>query len=157
MPKIAQIIIRTALLWLAAALLLGALLAVQGELPAPWSQLALHAAFYHCLMVGWVTQLIWGVAAWMFPPLTRERPRGDERLSWLAYALFNGGLALRAGSEPLQGLAGRWVGWALAGAALLQTLAVWLIIATLWPRVKGKAARQPAPKAAPAEEAACRD
>lgn len=154
MPKLTRITIRTAMLWLIVALLLGGLSALQGRLPAPWSQLALQALFYHCLMVGWVTQLIWGVAAWMFPPQSRERPRGDERLSWLAYGLFNGGLALRAGSEPLQLLAGRWVGWAMAAAALLQTLALWLIVATLWPRVKGKAAR---PAARPSAEAACRD
>ncbi len=47
-------------------------------------------------MLGWATQLIGGVALWMFPPLSREQPRGDERLGWFAYGALNGGLLLRA-------------------------------------------------------------
>lgn len=51
-------------------------------------------------MVGWVTQMIIGVAFWMFPKYTRERPRGSEALAWITYVLLNVGLLLRAIAEP---------------------------------------------------------
>lgn len=144
MQRQARVYIRSALAYLVAAFVLGALLlASQGlRLGGPLA-LALPV-YYHLLTVGWLTQLICGVALWMFPPLSRERPRGDERLTWLAYGLLNGGLLLRAAAEPLHA----WrpsaaLGWGLALAALLQVAAVWLLVAALWPRVRGR----PAPAA----------
>ena len=95
--------------------------------------------FYHLLMVGWATQLICGVALWMFPPSSRERPRGDERLGWFTYAALNSGLLLRAIFEPLHTWSpAPWMGWALALSALLQVLAIWVFVAAIWPRVKGR-------------------
>jgi hypothetical protein len=80
----------------------------------------------------------------MFPPLSRERPRGDERLGWFAYGALNGGLLLRAVAEPANAAEPRslW-GIALALAAILQVLAIWALVLALWPRVKGRAPAAP--------------
>lgn len=135
----ARAYIKTALAQLLASVLLGALLLANEGLRLDARLGALLPVYYHLLMVGWATQLIGGVALWMFPPLSRERPRGDERLGWFAYGALNGGLALRAVAEPLQMLRpSPWTGWALALSALLQVLAVWALVAALWPRVKGR-------------------
>jgi hypothetical protein len=136
----AQVYIKTALALLLASMLLGALLLANQGLRFH-AQLGMWLpVYYHLLMVGWATQLIGGVALWMFPPLSRERPRGDERLGWLAYGALNGGLLLRAVAEPLQLIRpAAWTGWALALAALLQVLAIWALVIALWPRVKGRA------------------
>jgi hypothetical protein len=144
----ARIYIKTALTYLVAAFALGgALLANQGFQFSGrlWAALPVY---YHLLTVGWLTQLICGVALWMFPPTSRERPRGDERLGWVAYGALNAGLLLRAFAEPPH----TWqpapaTGWALALAALLQVFAVWLLVAALWPRVKGRPARGGSPAA----------
>jgi len=103
--------------------------------------------YYHLLMVGWATQLIGGVALWMFPVHSRERPRGDERLGWIAYGALNGGLLIRAIAEPIHTLEPRdWSAWGLVGAALLQVCAVWILVVTLWSRVKGRSeTRRPRP------------
>lgn len=144
----ARVFVKTALVQLVAAVLLGALLLLNQGLRLHQGLGALLPVYYHLLMLGWATQLIAGVALWMFPPLSRERPRGDERLAWFAYGALNGGLALRAVVEPLHTLQARpWTGWGLALAALLQVLAVWAIVLALWPRVKGRAA--PTRKGAP--------
>lgn len=76
----ARYFIRTALIYLLAAFVVGGVvLANQGQ--AIDSRIgALLPVFYHLLMVGWVTQLICGVALCMFPPYSCDRPRGDERL-----------------------------------------------------------------------------
>lgn len=143
MPTIVRWYIRTALLNLLAASLAGAAVLAAPALGAPALAGALRAPFYHLLMVGWATQLIGGVALWMFPVLSRERPRGDERLGWAAYGALNLGLALRVAAEPAQAAgAAAWAGPALVASALLQTAAVWLLVALLWPRVRGRARRQ---------------
>jgi hypothetical protein len=139
MPTLVRWYVRTALLSLLLASLAGALVLAGRPLGAPLVAALAQPVFYHLLMVGWATQLIAGVALWMFPPLSRERPRGDERLGWLAYGALNGGLLLRVAAEPAQAVGGQpWAGPALIASALLQVVAVYLLVALLWPRVKGK-------------------
>lgn len=135
----ARYFIRTALAYLLTAFLVGALVLLNQALAIDGRIGALMPVFYHLLMVGWVTQLICGVSLWMFPPLSRERPRGDERLGWAAYGGLNAGLLLRAIFEPLHAwLPQPWLGWPLALSALLQVLAIWAFVAAIWPRVKGR-------------------
>ncbi len=133
----ARVFIRTALGWLVVAALVGALLLInQGVVVNPYLA-TLQPVFYHLLMVGWATQLICGVALWMFPAYTREQPHGDERLGWLVYGGLNAGLALRMVAEPLLAiLALPWLGWLLALSALLQAAAIWVFVWLIWPRVK---------------------
>ena len=135
----ARYYIRTALAYLLAAFLVGAVVLINQALAIDGRIAALQPVFYHLLMVGWVTQLICGVALWMFPPLSRERPRGDERFGWFAYGALNAGLILRAICEPLHAWRpGTLSGWALALAAALQVLAIWAFVAAIWPRVKAR-------------------
>ncbi|ABX03942.1 MAG TPA: hypothetical protein DEF47_10090 [Herpetosiphon sp.] len=143
MPTLARYYIRTAFVWLVLAFGLGsAMLTSQlwGFKTNPLA--ALQIVFYHALMVGWVTQLIVGVAIWLFPVHTREQPRGNERIAWAAYITFNLGLGLRSVVEPmLQWQPSTVVSWAVVVAASLQVGALWLILLMLWPRVKGKAVK----------------
>lgn len=135
----ARYFIRTALAYLLAAFAVGGLVLVNQGLDLDDRIAALLPVFYHLLMVGWVTQLICGVALWMFPPLSREQPRGDERLAWFTYGALNSGLLLRAIFEPLHAwLPIPWLGWPLALSALLQVLAIWAFVAAIWPRVKAR-------------------
>ena len=136
----ARYFIRTALAYLLAAFTLGGLVLANQGFAIDGRIVVLMPVFYHLLMVGWVTQLIFGVALWMFPPYSRERPRGDERLGWFTYAALNAGLLLRAIFEPLHAwLALPWLGWPLAISALLQALAAWAFVIAIWPRVKTRA------------------
>jgi hypothetical protein len=135
----ARYFIRTALINLLAAFVVGGVVLANQGLGIDGRLGALLPVFYHLLMVGWVTQLICGVALWMFPPYSREQPRGDERLGWFTYGALNAGLLLRVVFEPLQSwLPIPWLGWPLALSALLQMLAIWSFVAAIWPRVKGR-------------------
>jgi hypothetical protein len=137
MPTVTRWYIKTSLLYLVAALLVGALLAGRAWWPsAVWS--GLSPVYFHLLMVGWVTQLIFGVVYWLFPKYSKERPRGHEWLAWAVYGLLNSGLLLRAISEPLlTQQAGAFWGWLLALSALLQWLAAIGFVANTWPRLHG--------------------
>lgn len=141
MPTLTRVFIKTALVYLLFALAAGCLLLAgpAAGVPAAW-RLLLQPVYVHLFVVGWVTQLIFGVAWWLFPPRSREAPRGDERLAWVAYAGLNAGLLLRVVAEPLHAAEpGAVSARLLVLSALLQAAAGWLFAAHLWPRVKGRA------------------
>ena len=139
MPKLTRWFIRSALIYLLAALILALLLALNPRLSLPAFLSFMSPAYFHLFMVGWVTQMIFGVVYWMFPIITREQPRGSERLGWTVYILLNTGLLLRILGEPLVGLRPNsdW-GWLLVTSAVLQWLAAILFVANTWPRIKEK-------------------
>lgn len=97
--------------------------------------------FYHLLTVSWITQLICGVALWMFPVQSRTRSAGSQRLGWIAYGALNAGLLLRVIFEPWHGWSNRWGGM-LVLSALLQVVAIWLFVIIIWPRVRSKASKK---------------
>jgi hypothetical protein len=128
---------KSALVYLVAALLLGVVLALQGTITLPAFIQAMSPAYFHLFLVGWVTEMIFGVIYWMFPIITRKRPRGNEKVGWASYIFLNIGLLLRVVGEPLTSIqpeAG--FGWLLAVSALLQWLSAVLFVFLAWPRVK---------------------
>jgi hypothetical protein len=137
MPPLTRWHIKTAFVSLAAAMTLGVVLALAPVLDLPGWVTYLSPAFFHLIMVGWVTQMIFGVIFWMFPIVSRARPRGSERLGWATYGLLNGGLLLRVVAEPANAVApgSNW-GWALVASALMQWLAAVFFVVNSWPRVK---------------------
>jgi hypothetical protein len=96
---------------------------------------AVWPTYLHLLVLGWLTQLIFGVALWLFPKHSPGRPRGDERLGWASFFLLNAGLVLRALAEPSHAL-GHRVGGLLVMAAVAQLLAGWAFVLNTWPRVR---------------------
>jgi hypothetical protein len=137
MPQLTRWYLRTALAWLVAALAVGTLLAAGAVVRLPAIISSLGPAYFHLLMVGWVTQLIVGMVFWMFPKHSAARPRGSEALGWVVYALLNGGLALRVLAEPWQSAApGPLPGALLVVSAGLQWLAGMGFVVNTWTRVK---------------------
>jgi hypothetical protein len=97
----------------------------------------LFPIYIHLLVFGWLTQLIFGVAFWMFPKFSVEKPRRSETLGWWTYALLNIGLLLRAIGEPIQSTQpGPISGWILVFSAVIQFLAGLLFVVNSWGRVK---------------------
>ncbi|GIV78832.1 MAG: hypothetical protein KatS3mg050_3226 [Litorilinea sp.] len=139
MPPITRLFVKTALVYFVIALLTGLALAANGRVPLPQFVGLLNPVYFHLFMVGWVTQLIIGVAYWMFPKYSREKPRGHDWLSWSTYGLLNTGLILRIFAEPATVLVpGSFWGTLLALSATLQWLGGMAFVANTWPRVKEK-------------------
>lgn len=137
MPLLTRLFVKTAIVYFVAALIVGLLLAARPVLGLPTIVASLSPVYFHLLMVGWVTQLILGVAHWMFPRYSKEIPRGKDWLTWATFLLLNSGLLLRIIAEPARTVSVEPVwGWLLALSALLQWLAGMAFIANLWPRVK---------------------
>ena len=137
MSTLARWYVRTALAYLVASLVIGVILAARDVVIVPPLVGALTPVYFHLFMVGWATQTIFGVAYWMFPRLSRERPRGSESAGVATYALLNLGLLLRAAAEPLHML-GPGSGWGslVVLSAVLQWLSGLLFVANTWGRVK---------------------
>jgi hypothetical protein len=122
MPLLSRLLIKTAFVHLFAGLLLGVV----------WS----HPAVFHLLTVGWLTQLIFGVAYWLFPRHSKEAPFGRHRLIGVAWGMLNVGLILRVTAEP-RAHDGAW-GGVLVASALLQAAASLLFVVYFWSRVRTK-------------------
>lgn len=137
MPFLTRLYARSALVYLVAALLAAAVHAADKVAALPALAGTLRPVYLHLFMVGWVTQLIFGVMHWMFPKSSREHPRGREGLIWGVYVALNLGLLLRVISEPSAALGwpGPW-GAGLAASAVLQWAAGVGFIVNTWPRVK---------------------
>lgn len=139
MPRLTRWFIRAALIHLIAALLLGWILGLGRIVALPSLLAAANPVYFHLFMLGGVAQFIIGVAWWMFPPLSKERPRGNESLAWAVFFLLNGGLILRALCEPWVAVAPQPIArWGLLLSALALMVSGWIFVGLLWPRVKGK-------------------
>ena len=137
MPTLSRWFIKLGMFYLAVGLLTGAIMVAQPVLGwSPYLQLLLPV-YLHLIFIGWVTQLIMGVGYWMFPKLSKEKPRGSERLGWATFILLNAGLVLRAIGEPLTVMAPQaGLGWIVALAATFLLLAGWGFIFNTWGRIK---------------------
>ena len=132
MPPLSRWYIKLAMLYFISALLVGAL---QGLFDIPY----VGPAYVHMLVVGWITQMIFGVAYWMFPKYAPETPRGNNAVAVATFVLLNLGLLLRVVIEPLRAWRPDLLpGWPLVVAAAAQWLAGVGFAANTWPRVKEK-------------------
>jgi hypothetical protein len=107
--------------------------------PAPSIFAVEHAHFGD---VGWLVNIVIGIALWMLP-LNRERfPQTQGRypslLVYVCFALLNGGLAFRLLAEPWYRLGGHDAPAAalLAVAAIAQPAAIVLFVGIAWQRVR---------------------
>lgn len=137
MPRLIRFYVKTAFGWLVVAIALKtvALSAWGASLPA------LTPVSWHAFFVGWLTQLIFGIAHWMLPTIVgapKARLRGNERLIWAVYVLLNVGLLVRAIAEPMvtMELGGMFWRWLLVASAWLQWVAVVFFVINSWARVR---------------------
>lgn len=98
MPLVSRLLIKAGMLWLVLTFALG--IAIYWPSGSP-SLILLKPAFYHMVMFGWVTQVIMGVAFWLFPRHTKEKPRASYALIWITFYTLNTGLIFRLVAEPL--------------------------------------------------------
>ncbi len=130
MPALTRWFIKSALVYLVVSLLIGV---------RPASAGALMPVYVHLFMVGWVTQIIFGVAYWMFPRVSKDDARGSERLAVVTYVTLNAGLIARVVAEPMLAVhpAPAWT-VLLIVSAVLQWLGALAFAANTWRRVKAR-------------------
>lgn len=102
------------------------------EMPMP----RLSPTLLHLIVVGGITQIIFGVSYWMFPLTAANRDRGNEKLGYFVLFALNFGILLRVCSEPflVPDAPAVWVYLLSAGLQAAAALAYAILI---WPRVRG--------------------
>jgi hypothetical protein len=137
MPRLSQLMIRTALVWLALGYTVGGVLLLNKGLSLlPWLW-TLRFTHVHLLLIGWMVQFVCGVAFWILPRLNASGARGDERLVWLCYAALNTGVVLAALHDPLAAAIGEAtvMHLMLVGAGVLYIIAIAAFAAHAAPRI----------------------
>jgi hypothetical protein len=140
MPLITRWMLKTSLVYFMLALAVGLLQSTRTvwmDIDLLGSLRQLEPVRIHLFVVGWITLLIFGVAHWMFPKYSQERPRGYASLAWASYTLLNIGLILRVIGETAA-QPGTIYGWMLVASALFQWLAGLAFVLNTWPRLKVK-------------------
>ena len=139
MPPITRMFIKTGFAYVVLGVALSALWIVHLVWPRYPLFGALQPTALHLIVVGWLTQVIFGVALWMFPPWSKHAPRGPGAVNWACYSLLNAGILLRLVAEPWNTLSPHLeLGSLLVVSAVLQVIAVWLFVAAVWTRVRSK-------------------
>lgn len=150
MPKTSRTYVKASIAYLCLGAALGALLLINRWIPLEPRIATLKAGHVQMLVVGWLTQLILGVAWWLFPPLASglrpgeskprrrgQRQRGSEPLFWTTFVCLNAGILLRAVFEPLYS----WTQSAFYGlltgiSGLFLFAAAVAFVAGMWGRVR---------------------
>jgi len=147
MPTTTRVFVKASIVYLIVGALLGALLMINRWLPLGSAIYYVRPAHVQFLIVGWLTQLILGVAWWLFPPLAfrlrgqgyphGQAQRGSETLFWVTFALLNAGILLYALSEALYARtsSGIWGGLAVLSSLFLLAAAL-TFVANMWARVR---------------------
>jgi len=96
MPRLSVYFVRASLIYMLLGLTFGGLLlANKGFMISAriWMLLPIHIEFD---LVGWLVQLVMGVAFWILPRFSKGPLRGNEHLSWFAFLFINIGILLVA-------------------------------------------------------------
>ena len=136
MPTLTRWFLRAAMVSLVAAFAIGLITSLPSLADVA---LAWRPVYIHLIVLGWASEMIFGVAYWMFP---RKDPLDLARVpwaGWICFSAINAGLVVRVFSEPA--LAMHPTPLAQTGAlvaALLQLVAVVAFVVLAWPRVIGR-------------------
>ena len=93
MPRVSAWFVRASLCHLVGGFAIGALLLAAKGFPLGFDPWSLRPVHIEMLLVGWMIQLVMGVAVWIFPRFVLHRaPRRSAVTAWLAFALLNAGV-----------------------------------------------------------------
>ncbi len=150
MPATSRAFVKASVVYLCLGAVLGALLLINRWLPFEPRIVTLKVSHVQVLVIGWLTQLILGVAWWLFPPLkaglrrdaprpvrSGQRQRGSELLFWATFVCLNGGVLFRAVLEPLHSWTRLgWLGTLANVSDLFLLVAAIAFVANMWGRVR---------------------
>ena len=150
MPVTSRAFIKASIVYLCLGAILGAIMFANRTVPLGGWVSYTRVSHIQFLIVGWLTQLVLGVAWWLFPPLKiglrldGPRPvrrgqtqRGNEGLFWVTFLCLNLGVLFRAVFEPLYGWSRIEALGFLTGISGLFLLAAALgFVLNMWRRVR---------------------
>jgi len=129
--------IKTAIVFLAVGIALGGWMLVNRELHGRPPTEYETSAHTHLIFVGFVMEMILGVALWLFPRPHKDDTRYSPRLVNIAYWLVTVGTVIRTAGELARasedGVALRWL---IVCSGLAQIGGLGLFFYTMWSRIR---------------------
>ena len=145
MHKLARRYIKTAIVFLMLGLAIGVWMIINRELGNRFATPFEMSAHTHALLVGFVLQMIMGVALWMFPRPAKEDVNYRPVMIEVAYWMLTVSTAVRvAGELARSSVSDTWLRWTIVLAGIGQALAILLFFQTMWTRIRpvGSRARE---------------
>ena len=129
MPRVSVWLIRAALLHLLSGSLLGASYLTWKAVGWPLFGPTHREVHVEQVLVGWMVQLVIGVAFNILPRTASYDPERDGRLMWVVFVLLNAGvLAAGLGGDPV------FPRWLVPVGRVAETVAVVLFVLHAWNR-----------------------
>jgi hypothetical protein len=129
--------IKTAIAFLAVGLAIGSWMIARRELFGVFPSQYLVSAHTHALFVGFVMEMILGVALWLFPRPSKDDQRYSVRLAEAAYWLLTIATAGRIAGELAHTLIDSpALRWAVLACGLGQAVGILLFFYTMWTRIR---------------------
>ncbi len=101
MPGISRLFVTSSLFYLVLTLAVGVARPFAGRLPESFAAvLGSFPGYVHLWAIGWLTQLIFGIAYWLLPIIDKERKRGPAWPMVASFVCINLGLPVRLLTEP---------------------------------------------------------
>lgn len=133
--KYQRLLVKTSIFYLILGVLLGIFIQLGYRYSAFKWALFWRTTHVHLLLVGFVLQMIMGVAIWMFPR-RKELPYWTPELQGMVlYFLLNTGTITRTVGEPFRN---KWVWayWLWMIGSMAQVLSIFYFIALVYPRIR---------------------
>lgn len=129
--------IKTAIGFLAVGLAIGTWLIIRRELFDHHASPYEVSAHVHALFVGFVIQMILGVALWLFPRPDKSDVRYSPRLVGIAYWILTLGTAGRVAGELSRTYVDAMsIRWLIVICGIAQVAGVLLFFFTMWSRIR---------------------
>ena len=137
--------IKTAIGFLALGIVIGVWMLVRRELYGHFASPFETSAHTHALLVGFMMEMICGVALWLFPRPEKGDVRYSPTLAEAAYWLLTVGTLVRVVAELMRPMpAPAALRWTIVGSGIAQAAGLILFFYTMWSRIRpvGSAARE---------------
>ena len=134
MPRLSHLMIKAALLWLGLGSTIGSLILINKTWifwPQVWGFRTSHI---HILLVGWLIQLVFGVAYWMLPRFDASGDRGNVPAMWTGFVAINLAVASVFFNDLLLLNAINWSPFLLIIAGIGYTIAACTFFWNAWSR-----------------------
>src|SRR5690625_2890489 len=146
MPRITRLFIKSGMIYFLA----GILLALIAELPDVSTGALLLPAYWHMIVIGWITQVIMGVSIWMFPRKKRGKRKEETFAANAAFWCLNIGLVLRSFEVTYLAFysTSSCIPLVSVLSSALLAASIGFCSAVFWPRVRPRSIRTGEPKLA---------
>lgn len=133
--KYQRLLVKTSIFYLLVGVILGIFIQLGYRYSAFKWALFWRTTHVHLLLVGFVLQMIMGVAIWMFPRRKVPPYWTPELQGMILYFLLNTGTIIRTVGEPFRN---KWVWayWLWMIGSIAQVLSIFYFIALVYPRIR---------------------